>query len=487
MDIGSLKRKTFVGIIWKFAERFLAQGISLLVSIVLARLLSPQDYAPISVVAIFFAFANIMISGGLNTSLMQKKDADILDYSSVLSFSFIVSVILYFLLYILAPSIADLYKQPILIKVFRIMGLILIVNAVKSVICAYISSNLLFRKFFFSTLGGTLFSAVLGIVLAVKGFGVWALVVQQMSNSIVDTVILYLSTRIKFITVFSPERLKTLFKFGSKMLLASFVSTLYDEVSPLVIGLKYSPSDLALYEKGRSFPSLINSAFNDSVSAVIFPAMAKVQDDSERVLSFTRRFMKLSSFLVFPFMIGFFCVSDQFVIHILTEKWIGAVPYIKIFCICFMFNIIQNGNLQAIKAIGKSDIVLKLEVIKKSLYFIILIVAIIISKSPMWIALVSIINTVIATIVNTHPNTKLIGYSYRMQILDLFPNLSCSLLMGVMVYLVRVLFREPTVSVFILQIIVGVVSYIFLSVITKNDNIAYLLGFLKNTLTQKEE
>lgn len=480
MDSQNLKKKTFSGIIWKFMERFCAQGISLAVSIVLARLLGPDDYAPISIITIFFAFANIFISGGLNTALMQKKNAEKEDYSTVFTFSLAVALLLYALLFLFAPQIASVYKQPILIPVFRVMSLVLIINAAKSVLCAYISSHLQFKKFFFSTLGGTLISAVVGIVLAANGFGVWALVAQQLTNSTIDTLILFLTTGVRFSFMISVNRLKEMFRFGSKMLVASFISTLYDEVSPLVIGLKFTPSDLSYYEKGRSFPSLINSAFNDSISAVIFPVMAKVQDDKKMVLAFTRRFIQLSSFLIFPLMIGFLVVSDQFTITVLSEKWIGASVYIKIFCLCYLFNIIQNGNLQAIKAIGRSDIVLKLEVLKKSLYFVVLISAIIISKSPVFIAVAAVINTVIATVVNTYPNRRLIGYSYRLQFSDLIPNLINALVMGCVVYAFGL-----TVSIYgpvklLLQVIIGFVTYAGMAVVTHNANFSYLLGLIEN-------
>lgn len=480
MDSQYLKKKTFYGIIWKFMERFFAQGISLVVSIVLARLLGPEDYAPISIITIFFAFANIFISGGLNTSLMQKKNAEKEDYATVFTFSLAIAFLLYALLFAFAPIIANIYKQPILIPVFRVMSLVLIVNAAKSVLCAYISSHLQFKKFFFSTIVGTLISAIVGIVMAANGFGVWALVSQQITNSTIDTLILFLTTGVRFSLMISIDRLNEMFKFGVKMLIASFISTLYDEVSPLVIGLKFTPSDLSYYEKGRSFPSLINSAFNDSISAVIFPALAKVQDDKKMVLSFTRRFIQLSSFLIFPLMIGFLVVSDQFTITVLSEKWLGASVYIKIFCLCYLFNIIQNGNLQAIKAIGRSDIVLKLEIIKKSMYFIVLIFTILISKSPIFIAAVAVINTVIATAVNTFPNRKLIDYSYRLQISDLLPNLIIALVMGGIVYVFGFYVNIDGAIKLLLQVLIGIGTYVGMAVATRNANFSYLISLIRN-------
>ena len=367
------------------------------------------------------------------------------------------------------------------------MGIVLIVNSSKSVICAYISSKLLFKKFFWSTIIGTLISAVIGIILAYRGYGVWSLVAQQLSNSIIDTIILFITTKVKFSFRFSIKRLRELYKFGFNIFIASFVGTIYDQISPLVIGVKFSPTDLSFYEKGRSFPSLINSAFNDSISAVVFPAMSKVQDEKENVLRFTRRFMRLSSFLIFPLMIGFFCVSDEFVILVLSNKWLGASIYIKIFSICYLFNIIQNGNLQAIKAIGRSDIVLRLEIIKKTVYLTVLITIIIISKSPAFIAVASVINTVIATVVNTYPNRKLIGYSYRMQVVDLLPNLVNAVFMGGCVYFVGKMISIGAIGSIIIKVITGFIVYIAAAIITNNSNLKYLLSLLNDILNRRKE
>ena len=460
--------------IWKFAERIGAQLVSTVVAIVLARLLLPEDYSVISIVTIFFTFANVFISSGFNTALIQKKNADIKDYSTVLYISIIVSVVLYGALFFTAPLIAGIYDSPILIPVIRVMGLTLIVNAVKSVLCAYVSSTLQFRKFFYSTIIGTVISAVVGIIMALKGFGPWALVAQQMTNTCIDTLILFLTTRVKFMLVFSFRRLKQLFSYSSKILVSSLISVIYDEINPLIIGIRFSGADLSYYTKGKSFPTLVSNTISDTFSAVLFPVISKLQDDTEAVLRYTRRFMKVSSYLIFPLMVGFLAVSDNFVTVVLTDKWMPASIYIQIFCLSYMFNIIQNGNLQAIRAIGRSDIILILEVIKKSLYLAIIISFILLSDKPEMLAVTSIVNTLIATAVNTYPNRKLIGYRYRMQIMDLLPNLLTAAVMGAAVYAMNFI---PMNSVLLLglQIIAGAAIYVLLSIVTRNENFKYFL------------
>ena len=477
----NLQKSTLSGMFWKFGERIGAQLVSLVVSIVLARLLTAEDYSIIGIVTIFFTFANVFISSGFNTALIQKKKVDIEDYSSVLFVSLGVAVVIYVILFFSAGAIAGLYETPLLVPVIRVMGLTLIINAVKSVLCAYVSSTLQFRKFFFSTIIGTIISAFVGIAMALNGFGPWALVAQQMTNSVIDTSVLFITTRVKFVFKVSVNKLKGLLNYGWKILVSSLIHTIYEEINPLIIGIRFSGADLSYYTKGKSFPTLISATISDTFSAVLLPVISKLQDDLDAVLNYTRRFMKVSSYLVFPLLMGFLAVSDNFVSVILTDKWLPASIYIKIFCLCYMFNIIQNGNLQAIRAIGRSDIILKLEIIKKSAYFIVILCFVLFSNSPQLLAAATVVNTILATLVNTFPNRKLIGYRYRLQLADLLPNFILALIMGVLVYLMNFI-PINKLLLLVLQVASGVIIYLALSIITRNENFKYFLNLAKNML-----
>ena len=485
MKSNNLKNKAFSGMIWKFMERICAQVVSLIVSIVLARILMPDDYSIVSIVTIFFTFCNVFISGGLNTALIQKKDADVEDYSTVLHTSMFVALILYMVMFFLAPSIANLYSKQILIPVIRIMSLTFFINAFKSVLSAYTSSNLQFKKFFFSTIVGTIISAFVGIYMAINGYGAWALVAQQMTNSLLDTLILYLTTKYRIIFKVSFKKLKSLFSYGWKIFVSSIISVIYDQINPLIVGVKYTSKDLAYYSKGQSYPGLINSTISDTLQSVLFPIMSKVQDNKEMVLSVTRKYIKVASYVIFPMMIGLFSVSDIFVEVVLTEKWLPIVPYIQIFCFSYMLNIIQVGNLQAIKAIGRSDITLILEIVKKSFYLIIIILFVILSKNPIVLALSSIVCTVFATVVNTYPNRKLLGYKYKYQLNDLLPNLIISVIMGIVVYLIKYI-QISKVLILILQVFIGIIVYILLSKFTKNENLYYLIDYVRSYFRKRD-
>ena len=476
-----LKKSAFGGMVWKLSERVCARLVSLVVSIVLARILVPEDYSLVSIVAIFFVFCNVFISGGLNTALIQKKDADDLDYSTVLWATLAVALVMYAGMFACAPLIAGLYDKPQLIPVIRVMGLTFFINAFKSVLSAYTSSHLQFRKFFFSTIIGTVISAFVGITMALRGFGAWALVAQEMTNSLIDTLVLLSTTELRIRLRFSKERLRGLLSYGLKNFLSAILHTIYEQVSPLIIGLRFSPSDLAFYTKGRTFPEIINTTLSDTLAAVLFPVLSRVQDNLEDVLGITRRYVKSVSFILFPVMLGMLAVSDSFVILLLTEKWLPAAIYIRIFCVTYIFNLMDVGAVQAIRAIGRSDIILIQEIVKKAAYFVVLIGFVFLSSSPEVMAVSALVCTLIGVVVASVPSRKLIGYRYSWQICDILPNL---ILSGCMCFIVRLIGRLP-ISVGILlpiQIVSGIAVYVSLSIITKNESFQYLLNYGKQIL-----
>ncbi len=478
----SLKKSAFGGMVWKFSERVCARLVSLVVSIVLARILVPEDYSLVSIVAIFFVLCNVFISGGMNTALIQKKDADELDYSTVLWATLAVALVMYAGMFACAPLIAGLYDKPQLVPAIRVMGLTFFINAFKSVLSAYTSSHLQFRKFFFSTIIGTVISAFVGITMALRGFGAWALVAQEMTNSLIDTLVLLSTTELRIRLRFSKERLRGLLSYGLKNFLSAILHTIYEQVSPLIIGLRFSPSDLAFYTKGRTFPEIINTTLSDTLAAVLFPVLSRVQDNLEDVLGITRRYVKSVSFILFPVMLGMLAVSDSFVILLLTEKWLPAAIYIRIFCVTYIFNLMDVGAVQAIRAIGRSDIILIQEIVKKAAYFVVLIGFVFLSSSPEVMAVSALVCTLIGVVVASVPNRKLIGYRYSWQIFDILPNLVLS---GCMCFIVRLIGRLP-ISVGILlpiQIVSGIAVYVSLSIITKNESFHYLLNFGKQILS----
>ena len=419
----------------------------------------------------------MFIDSGLSTALIQKKDADDLDFSSVFYFNFVICIILYLIMFVSAPFIADFYKDSSLVSIVRVISLTLIISGVKGVQQSYVSRHMLFKRFFFSTLGGTIFSAILGIIMAYAGFGVWAIVFQQLSNNAIDTLILWITVKWRPIKKFSWSRLKNLLSFGWKMLASSLVDTVYNNLRNMIIGKLYTSADLAFYNQGDKFPKLIVTNINTSIDSVLLPTMSNEQDNHVRVKDMTRRAIKISTYIMAPLMIGLAFCAKPIVQIVLTDKWLPCVPYLQIFCISYLFWPIHTANLNAIKAMGRSDLFLKLEVIKKFMGMILLLITMNISVMAMAYSL--LISGLISQVINSWPNRYLLKYSYIDQIKDILPNIVMALIMGGFVYFISYL-NLPILVSLVVQILSGGIIYLILSILTKNDSFIYLINILKS-------
>ena len=470
------KRAVFSGFFWRFAERCGAQLITFIVSVVLARLLEPEAYGTISLVTVFTTILQVFVDSGLANSLIQKKNADELDFSTVFLFNMIICMILYVVVYLSAPYIALFYHDESLTAIVRVLSLTLLISGIKNVQQAYVSRNMLFKRFFFSTLSGTLFSAVIGIVMAYLGFGVWALVFQQLTNTLVDTLVLWITVKWRPKRQFSIERLKSLFGFGWKLLASQLLDTVYNNLRQLVIGKMYSASDLAHYNRGMQFPNLIVTNINSSIDSVLFPAMSSVQDDVEKVKNMTRRSIKTSIYIMAPLMVGLAVAAPVVVELVLTKKWMPCVPFLRIFCVSFMFYPIHTANLNALKAMGRSDLFLKLEIKKKVVGMILLISTMCFGVMAMAYSL--LVGSVICQIINSAPNKKLLRYGYLDQLKDIIPSILLAVFMGFVIGCLK-FFQLPQLVLLLLQILIGIAIYVIGSVVLRIDSLMYLVDLLK--------
>ena len=477
MSEGGLQRKVFSGLIWKFGERIGAQAVSFLVSIILARLLLPSDYGVIALITIFIDIANVFVSSGFGAALVQKKDADEVDFSSVFYFSIVMSWVLYAIVFFCAPAVARFYDKEILTPVLRVMALKLPLAGVNSVQHAYVQKKMLFKRFFFSTLIGTVGSAVVGIVMAYTGFGAWALVAQYLFNSTMDTVVLWFTVRWRPVWRFSLGRMKYLFGFGWKMLASELIHTSYKQIRSLIIGKVYTEKDLAFYNQGGKLPNLIVTNINSSVSSVLFPAMTLKQDDTSKLKEMVRLAIRVSSYIMWPLMIGLLVMSEPIVRLMFTEKWLPCVPYMQIACIQFALEPVQTANVQAVKAMGKGRTYLIMEIVKK-LFGIVMIVAVM-YQGVMAIAVTAMFVTFFAALVNSTPNRKYLRYTYREQLVDLIPSILLAAAMGICVYGVGRLPVPDLVSI-VLQVVSGAASYIILSLAFRVSQFRYIIDILKN-------
>lgn len=448
--------KTLTGLLWSFAERFSAQFISFVVSIILARLLIPSDYGIIAMVMIFINIANALVTGGFGNSLIQKKNADDLDFSTIFYFNICFSIGIYYLIFIFAPLIENFYHQEGLALITRILGLRVLLTGINSIQRAFVARRMQFKLFFFATFGGTIVSAIIGILMAYSGFGVWALVAQYLINSTVDTVVLWFTVRWRPKLVFSFSRLKELVSYGWKLLCSSLLSTLYTELNSLVIGKYYSASDLAYYNKGKSFPALFVTNINTAIETVIFPAMSRNQDNKSALKEKTKKSMQLSTFFIFPIVFGMAGASETIIVALLTEKWIEASLYMGIACSSFALVPVGMANLQAIKAVGRSDVYLKLDILKKLIGITLLVL--VLPYGVRYIALAEAISNILGFLINLLPNRSIMNYKFFEQLKDVAPSFVLSVIMAIGVFTVGLL-NIPVWPKLILQIIFGMLLY----------------------------
>lgn len=470
---------TVSNFLWRFAERCGAQLVTFIVSIILARILAPEDYGQIALITVFTTIMQVFVDSGLGVALNQKKDADDLDFSSVFYFNFVVCIILYTVMFFAAPFIAELYNDGSLTSIVRVISLTIVISGIKGIQQSYVSRHMLFRRFFFATLGGTIFSAFLGIILAYSGFGVWAIVAQQLSNTMIDTLILWTTVKWRPKKLFSWVRLKDLLSFGWKMLVSSLLDTIYGNIRSLIIGKMYSSSDLAYYNQGKQFPNVIVTNINTSIDSVLLPIMSGAQDDRTRVKAMTRRAIKTSTYIMAPLMMGLAFCADPIVRLVLTDKWLPCVPFLRIFCITFMFYPVHTANLNAIKAMGRSDLFLKLEITKKLVGMVLLL-------STMWFGVMAmayslLLSGITSQIINSWPNRKLLDYNYFEQLKDILPSIILAIFMGCCVSVVY-FFPLSTIVILLIQIPLGALIYIIISALIRLETYNYLLEMIRPIL-----
>lgn len=473
------RRKVINGLFWKFSERILAQGVAFVLSIVLARRLLPEEYGIVALVLIFINLANVFVTSGLGDSLVQKQNSDDKDFSTMFICSVVMSLVLYGILFLIAPGIAKFYQNKKLTAVIRILSLQIPLGGVKTIQHAYVTKKMMFKKFFFSTLGGTLISGVVGIILAYNDFGVWALVAQYLTNSTIDMTVLFFTVPWRPHFYFDKIEAKKMFSYGWKLTVAQFLNMLYSNLRNLFIGKIYTEADLAFFNKGDQFPNIIINNVNTSISTVLFPAMAKENGDIQRLRQMTRKSMRMSAYLIFPMMVGLIAVSQPLVRLLLTKKWLPCVPFLCMSCVYWMFQPCQTANAQVIKALGESGIYLKLETLKKIVGILLLIFSI--KYGVLAIAVSNVVLAGFSMIVNILPNRHLIDYGIRDQIKDLSPALMLSTVMGTLVFIEQKLIL-PDWQMLLLQAGTGVSVYLLLSKIFHIEEFEYLLKMIKSRI-----
>lgn len=479
-----MKRSTVLSAtIWKIIEKFGSKGIQLVIQIILARILMPDDYGIVAILTVFISLSNVFIQNGFSTSLIQKKEATAVDFSTVLFASMGIAVICYMVLFISAPYIAVFYSMDGLTLYLRIQSLVLFAGAFNSVQYAYVSRTLNFKAYTIATLTASSVSGVAGVLFAMNGCGVWSLIFQQLIANYLSVLVLYELVEWRVQLLFSVTRLKQMFGYGWKILASSLINSLYTNMYDLIIGKVYSKEMLGLYSRGQQFPNLITHNLNETVQSVTLPVLSEMQDDTAGMKRRMRRALTLNAFVVFPAMMGLSAISHDFIYIVLGEKWLEAAPYMMLLCIVYSIYPIHTMNIQCMKATGRSDLFLKFEVIKKVLEISMVIGTVRFGLITMILGQIAL--SVIEIPINGWPAKKMLDYGAQEQLRDLMPTIISG---TIMFFLVKLVCMTP-ISIIVrlpLEVLVGAVGFLVTSHFFRNDAMVYLLKMWNERKGSKE-
>lgn len=473
-----LRNQSISGMKWSAIERFSVQGIQFVIGLILARLLTPSDYGIIGMVAIFMAISQTIIDSGFSKALIQKQDRTEVDFSTAFFFNIIVGLICYLILFLASPYIASFFNEPILKDVLRVLAINLFLNSLAVVPIAKLSIKVDFKTQSKASIVSTILSGALGIVLAYKGVGVWALVAQSVSHSFINVVVLWYLLKWRPQWKYSWKSFKKLFGYGSNVLVAGIISTIYANINTLVIGKFYTPNDLGNFTRGQQFPSLLSTNLTTIVQRVTFPILSKIQDDDNRLSSVYRDYIKISSLGIFFLLVLLSFIAEPLVTFLLTDKWIDAVIYLQVFCYALMFDHICAINLNLLYVKGKTKLILRLEIIKKSIAFIILMSSI--PFGVFAICLSQVVYTQVAVYINTYYTGKLLNLGYFKQLKDYMPYFIISLIACLPCWLIQNIEGLHPILSIILGGTIAVVIYVILLYVIKDDIFKkYILSEIK--------
>lgn len=461
--------------IWTFMERIGTKVVQFSLQLLLARLLVPEDYGLCALLLAFINIATVFVNSGLNTALIQKKEADSLDFSSVLYLSLSISVIIYVILFFLSPFIADFFNDKRLSLLMRVLAVSLIIGAFNSVQLSVLTRNMQFRKLFIANLLGMIVSAVVSIVMAMNGFGVWSIVIQYLINRLVVTLALFALVRWMPKLEFSWIRIKSLFSFGWKCMTTNFLSTIVTDIYIAVVGKFYPKSQLGVYDTGNKIPATISETFSSSLGNVLFPAFSKLQNDIPQLRAIVAKSNKISSFLIAPIMFAIIASAHPIISILLTDKWIGAVPFLQMACLLYALYPLHIANISAISAIGRSDVTLKCEIQKKIVDLSFL--ALMVNFSIYWVALGRVLTSFVSLWINMRPNKKFLQYDVWQQIVDIIPTFIIAVVMCASMFLVD-LFELSIVIELTTKILIGLIVYLLLSYMFNRQTMISVLNII---------
>lgn len=477
----STKSKAIKGTAWTLFERLATQVCQFAIGVLLARKLAPSDYGTVGMLAIFMAIAQSLIDGGFVRALIQKKGRTNVDYSTVFYFNFGISIILYAILFFTAPLIADFYRTPILTDVTRVVAIQILINSLTIVQTAKLTIDLNMKLQSIASIVSTIISGLLGVYMAYNGFGVWSLVWQGIASSVIRLMILWTFSRWKPMLVFSKASFKSMFSFGSKLLLGDFINTITINLYTLFIGRAFNVSQVGYYNRANSYATLPCGIFGQVVNKIIFPILSEHQDDNEKLLSTYKRMVNFPMFIYVPIMVGFAALAKPLVVALITEKWLVCVPLIRILCVGYIISPMTSINLNLLYVKGRSDISLKLDFIKKPVNIILLLISI--PFGIWWICFGKMIYEFFAFFMNCRYTGKLLDFGFWKQVKEIMPFLIYSAIMYILITLAIIPFNNNWAQLGI-GFIVGGFSYVAIAWIARDESLKEIIALVKSKIAR---
>lgn len=469
----NIKQKTKYGIFWNGLERITIQGSSFVLSIILARLLTPHDYGTIGMLTIFLTFSNVFVDSGFSRALIQKQDRTEFDCSTILIFNITVSCILYVILFLASPLISRFYRTPELVSLQRVFFIIIVLNSFKVVQSAQLQIKLDFRNIALINTISVIVSGIIAVFIAYKGFGVWTLVIQQLLCAFISTVLFWIIGKWIPKTGFSKESFKKLFGFGSKLLVAAFLSTTVNNIHNLVIGKKYNPESLGLYTRAQHFPELISSTCYSVLNNVTFPMMSALQTEQELLIKIFSRLIKISALVAFPAMVGISVLSKQIILVLLGEKWILAADLLFWLALANVFFPLNALNLNLLNAIGRSDLFLKVDMSKIPIVILMMIITFPINLKAV------VVGKTVAAFVYFYIDAFMIGRLYNFgalkQLAHCWKIIMATIVMGMMVAF-STCFLENNLLSLVSEIVIGIAVYVLMLFLLKEEELSFMIN-----------
>jgi len=486
-EISSLKKKTIAGLFWSFLDLIANQGLQFIIQIILARLLIPKDFGIIGMLTIFIALSGTLIDSGFSQALIRNKEASEEDYSTVFNFNLIISITLYIILYLSANSISAYFNEPKLISILRILSLVIIINSFSIVQRVILTKKIDFKTQTNINVLSSVISGAIAIICAYNGLGVWSLVIRTLSMQLMQAVLLWFKNKWRPKLIFNANSFKNMFNFGWKLLASGVINTVYTNLYYIIIGKVFSASELGYYTNAQKLNDTVSQTITMSVQRVSYPVLSKLQDDKERLKYSYRKIIKTVVFINFPLMLGLAAVAKPLIYILFGYKWSGSVIYFQFLCFAGMMFPLHAINLDILQVKGRSDLFLRLEIIKKAIFTVLIIAAITLKLGIMGLIGALVLNSYISYFLNSYYSAELIDYSTKHQLVDILPAFIISIIMGIVVYASNIFMPDINIIKLILQTLLGIITYVVISKIINAEGLREIFKLLSPLIAKLKD